>query len=351
MNSMRFDGLRRAPILVAVLLLAACTTIEETSDEAFTRSSLLIDAIDRAEEAGDVGRVVNLVSYGFETELLDRDAAIIYFDRTVAAFRERYDRSIAERDLRSAIRAEQNLRVLAENRIDPASVVPLDGLRSRDDLLFEWSQMELARDEAVLGLYLMLRRSTLGDLRGQVLRDYIDVARELNHDEALHRLLRIAEQRELSVPPPGGSLDTPADRPADMLAGTVTIWVNRGIRIQNGVGVPDRVIGSGFFVDPRGYLITNYHVISSEVDPEYEGFSRLFIKLPGRPDERVPARVIGYDRIFDLALLKVEIDPAYVFSLSDTRELEPGEAVLALGSPGGLDSTITSGIVSASGRR
>ena len=106
-----------------------------------------------------------------------------------------------------------------------------------------------------------------------------------------------------------------------------------------------------FFVDPRGYLLTNYHVISSEVDPEYEGYSRLFVKLPGRPDQRIPARVVGYDRIFDLALLKVEVDPEYVFSLSDTRELEPGERVLALGSPGGLDSTVTSGIVSASGRR
>jgi hypothetical protein len=61
--------------------------------------------------------------------------------------------------------------------------------------------------------------------------------------------------------------------------------------------------------------------------------------------------VIGYDRVFDLALLKVEIDPPYVFSLSDVRELRPGEPVLALGSPGGLDSSITSGIVSAAGRR
>ena len=136
-----------------------------------------------------------------------------------------------------------------------------------------------------------------------------------------------------------------------MLPGTVTVWVNKGIRVDQGVGVPDRVIGSGFFVDPRGYLITNHHVIQSEVDPTYEGYSRLFVKLPGRPDERVPARVIGYDRIFDLALLKVEIDPEYVFSLSDIKTLVPGQRVLAFGSPGGLDSTITSGIISAAGRR
>jgi S1-C subfamily serine protease len=215
----------------------------------------------------------------------------------------------------------------------------------------EWALKELAADEDVLALYLLLRRSTLGDLDPELVPVFVELARDLNHDEAQERLMRIAAQMGLEIAPPSDALDESVDDPVDMLRGTVTVWVNRGIRIDRGVGVPDRVIGSGFFVDPRGYILTNYHVISSEVDPEYEGYSRLFVKLPGRPDERVPARVIGFDRIFDLALLKVEVDPEYTFSLSDIRELRPGERVLALGSPGGLDSTITSGIVSASGRR
>ena len=79
-----------------------------------------------------------------------------------------------------------------------------------------------------------------------------------------------------------------------MIKGTVTVWVDRGLRIENGVGYADRVIGSGFFIDPRGYFITNYHVIQSEVDPKYEGYSRLYIKLPGDSDTRVPAKVIGW---------------------------------------------------------
>lgn len=140
-------------------------------------------------------------------------------------------------------------------------------------------------------------------------------------------------------------------QPRNMLKGAVTIWVNRGIKVENGVGRPDRVIGSGFFIDKRGYLLTNYHVIQSEVDPEYEGYSRLYIKRPEDGEARIPARVVGYDPVFDIALLKVEIEPEYVFSLSDYRSFEPGESILALGSPGGLESTLTGGIISAIDRR
>lgn len=138
---------------------------------------------------------------------------------------------------------------------------------------------------------------------------------------------------------------------AQMLRGMVTVLVDRGITIRRGVGVPDRVIGSGFFIDPRGYILTNHHVIQSEVDPEYEGYSRLSVLLSASDDERVPAKVIGYDRIFDLALLKAEIDPGFVFTSAARTDLTPGDRITAIGSPGGLSKTITSGIVSATGRR
>jgi len=138
---------------------------------------------------------------------------------------------------------------------------------------------------------------------------------------------------------------------AEMLKGVVTIWVNQGIKIDNGVGYPARVIGSGFFIDKEGYLITNYHVIQSQVDPKYEGYSRLFIRLSDSEHTRIPAKVVGYDRVFDIALLKTEVKPNYIFSFNDTDNFLPGQRVYAIGSPGGLENTITYGIISATGRR
>ena len=127
---------------------------------------------------------------------------------------------------------------------------------------------------------------------------------------------------------------------------TVTIWVDKGIAIHNGVGYADRVLGSGFFIDKRGYLITNHHVISDVVDPKYEGYSRLYVKLASDQDTRIPAKVIGYDSLLDLALLKVEVDPPYILALGSSRDLNIGDKVSAIGTPLGLHGTLTSGIVS-----
>jgi len=135
-----------------------------------------------------------------------------------------------------------------------------------------------------------------------------------------------------------------------MMSGTVTVHVNRGIKLQRGLGYPDRVIGSGFYIDSRGYILTNYHVIASEVDPEYEGFSRLYIKFDEN-EGKIPAEVIGWDASLDIALLKVEYEPEFIYSFPVDREYIPGEEIYAIGSPGGLDKTITAGIISASANR
>lgn len=136
-----------------------------------------------------------------------------------------------------------------------------------------------------------------------------------------------------------------------MARGTVTIWVNKGVKIDKGVGRPDISIGSGFFIDKRGYILTNYHVVSSEVDPEYEGYSRCHVLLSDNPDQKIPAKVVSFDKIFDLALVKIEVTPEYVFSTASDYTMLSGEKITVIGSPVGLENTVTAGIISSTGRR
>ncbi|MDR2966117.1 MAG: S1C family serine protease [Treponema sp.] len=141
------------------------------------------------------------------------------------------------------------------------------------------------------------------------------------------------------------------DTASDMIKGAATVLVDRGYKIEKGMGFADRMLGSAFFIDSSGLLITNYHVIASEVDPKYKGYSRLFILMGDASSPRIPARVIGWDKALDLALIKTEIQTEYVFSIVDRVVPRVGDSVLAIGSPLGLEKTVSSGIVSALGRR
>ncbi len=61
---------------------------------------------------------------------------------------------------------------------------------------------------------------------------------------------------------------------AACVKGTVTVFVDKGVKVQGRVGYNDSVLGSGFFIDKAGYIITNHHVIADCVNPEYKGFAR-----------------------------------------------------------------------------
>ena len=137
---------------------------------------------------------------------------------------------------------------------------------------------------------------------------------------------------------------------APIIDGTVTVWVNKGFKLVGTVGVPDRSIGSAFFIDPQGYALTNYHVIQSEVDPGYKGYTRLFVKKDEKSGDRFPAKVVGWDENYDLALIKTEMGVPYVFNFAGLEIPKLGDRISAIGSPGGLAKTLTSGTVSAYAR-
>ena len=103
---------------------------------------------------------------------------------------------------------------------------------------------------------------------------------------------------------------------------------------------PARSLGSGFIINQDGHIVTNNHVVANA--------SEIRVKLSdGR---ELPAKMVGRDVKTDLALLKVEATGLPVIPLGNSGELQVGEAVMAIGNPFGLEQTVTTGIVSATGR-
>jgi serine protease Do len=217
------------------------------------------------------------------------------------------------------------------------------------------AQLAAAQDAAGDSVIALLTRLHILSLPGPVEADYnaaLTDAMTLGNHSVIRLLSAAMKAKGFTVPAAAAAEADAAPSFPRMISGTVTIMVNRGIKVANGVGYPDRVIGSGFFIDKRGYILTNHHVIESEVDPKYEGYSRLYIRLSDSPaGERIPAKVIGYDKTFDLALIKTEVVPDYVFGGSSDQGVAPGDHIYAIGSPAGLEKTVTAGIISAMGRR
>ncbi len=114
--------------------------------------------------------------------------------------------------------------------------------------------------------------------------------------------------------------------------------------------------GSGFIVSPDGHVLTNAHVVQGGRDvfvvlarPAASGVpGRSIVKPVG---ERLPARIVGIDEETDLAVLVVEADNLQALPFADSDSLRPGNLVLAFGSPLGLESSVTMGVVSAVGRQ
>jgi serine protease Do len=109
-----------------------------------------------------------------------------------------------------------------------------------------------------------------------------------------------------------------------------------------------RALGSGFIVDPRGYIITNNHVVDKA--------DKIYVKLSTDPDggpgdEGRPATVIGVDKDTDIAVIKIETkEPLPTVKLGNSDGAQVGDWVLAIGSPFALSKTVTAGIISAKNR-
>ena len=104
---------------------------------------------------------------------------------------------------------------------------------------------------------------------------------------------------------------------------------------------PDSLsIGTGFLISGDGYLLTNHHVV--------DGADEVKVTLSDRREFK--AKVVGSDPQSDVAVLKIAASDLPYLRTGDSKSLKPGQWVLAIGSPFGLDHSVTAGIVSAVGR-
>ena len=105
-------------------------------------------------------------------------------------------------------------------------------------------------------------------------------------------------------------------------------------------GLERTSLGSGFIISSDGYILTNNHVVDHA--------DKVTVRLQDR--RTLKAKVVGTDKTYDVALLKVDASGLPSVSLGDSKQLKAGQWVLAIGSPFGFDYTVTQGIISAVGR-
>ncbi len=101
-----------------------------------------------------------------------------------------------------------------------------------------------------------------------------------------------------------------------------------------------RGVGSGFILSPDGFIMTNAHVV--------DGADEVLVTLPDKREFR--ARIVGADKRTDVAVVKIQATGLPAVKVGDVSRLRVGEWVMAIGSPFGLDNTVTAGIVSAKQR-
>jgi len=110
--------------------------------------------------------------------------------------------------------------------------------------------------------------------------------------------------------------------------------------IPRGQQQPSHGVGSGFIITPDGYILTNAHVVADA--------SEVRVRMNDRRE--MSASVVGIDRRSDVAVIKVDAKNLPTVTLGDPSKVKPGEWVVAIGSPFGLENSVTAGIVSATSR-
>jgi serine protease Do len=180
----------------------------------------------------------------------------------------------------------------------------------------------------------------------------INLSRRTAHSRATARIASlgvVALTAVMAVAAPAAAQPRPAGCPAtapelfDQVSGAVLSITAISINPYDADRRVERVMGSGFIIDPSGLVLTNSHVV----------FGRQVILVTLDDGTTLPAKFVGADPVFDIALIKIP-PPSRgtlpVLKLGDSEKLPVGEEVFAIGNPLGLDQSLTKGIVSAMNR-
>lgn len=132
-------------------------------------------------------------------------------------------------------------------------------------------------------------------------------------------------------PPP---MQWPVTAVAQKVWPSVVMVVNRQ---RGATGEKTRALGSGVVIDHHGDIVTNYHVVAGAT-------SLQVVLADGR---RYRARVVGVDPPTDLAVIRIPTNRVVPVQFANSRQIQPGQLVVALGMPLGLTHTVTAGVVSA----
>jgi len=134
--------------------------------------------------------------------------------------------------------------------------------------------------------------------------------------------------------------DQAAPSVVSIIAGAELVDPNTGYATSS-----PEATGSGVIISEDGYIVTNNHVVtrSDLVTPQDEVLVQLGV-------ENVPARIVGRDAINDIAVIKVERDGLNPIEVGSSDELKPGDPIVVIGNPVGIGISVTTGIVSATGR-
>jgi S1-C subfamily serine protease len=332
-------------LFLILIILISCNSFDNNEENTFVLSEILIEDIEELIASESFLYAVQSVDYLIRTSDIDNSELEKLRDLAIDGIKSLYQASLARNDYKNILRLYLTLKNITDKEYLKET--------SEKDILLNIAREYKENDDFVVAVVTFLRVLKRPDAD---VEDFIEAAEyvyQFNDSASLRLIVSMMEEKNIQIDTKYYEILENYPTTSEMMFATVTIWVDKGTTYEKGIGYPERSLGSGFFIDRRGYILTNYHVIETEVNPEYEGFSRLYIKLPNRVEEKIPAKVVGWDLVFDMALLKVEIEPQFIFNIAADIEVEPGDKVYAIGSPLDplLENTITSGIVSATSRR